>query len=735
MLSIWLFRSIRVGKLCWVGTIRRLRFDKLAFIQAFRSIISFRLPTTREAVHDRESIESALQRVKSGELSPAEATQLLLSGEVVLEAEPRYESLASLVDRLGVPPRDIVDSWCQQLCNIASQHEHETGKSLPAIDLNQWSITPQGQFVWNGRLLAANDDGNQPTQTSLDRIDQFRTTLIPTAGTDNIPCDTPAAVSEPTNDPFAGPARNKNRDRDSNRDSDKNEKRADRAWFGPRTRQVLFAAAVLGCAGIGGWILYRSSEPVMETAANKDTSATFATDVGPPATADVGEIPSTEPIGSSAAALDSLDGRALETLESMTEAELSALEEEIETSDPLSLDALMPAAASFVPNASITSASSSTDSREDTEATNANAADKLGEAGQTDSGIMNEQASGSASVKEVLGDDDDAPAESPQQTRDSTVMAIQLSPVDDPTTATKLADRPLDGLKLDFPFDVPLQIQGEQSPWEIRDTRKEMAIAVISNGPGRTELKWSDDADQSASVSALVHGRITDRSGDTVFLRPLIEADPWPIRVDKPDVMPTWDLRQPIPPRVARLSIDLDLPDDIEAGWIESVEPESLRRARGLAVLTPKDGESVSLGIRFDIRCSRKLSCRVRYAGRLDASMPWQVVSVPLLEQFANQLTQQAILVSKEATRLDSVYEIAGSSGRRILRVKQNRNDALAETIRTASQRVAQLQTLIATIEAAATLRVRVWVEWPDTEQTLLTTDPSDSDPSDSDAQ
>ncbi len=271
---------------------------------------------------------------------------------------------------------------------------------------------------------------------------------------------------------------------------------------------------------------------------------------------------------------------------------------------------------------------------------------------------------------------------------------------------TKLADSPMNGLKLDFPFDVPLQIQGEQSPWEIRDTRKEMAIAVISNGPDRTELKWSDGC---RPVGLLYRPWSTGESPiavvNTVFLRPLIEADPWPIRVDKPDVMPTWDLRQPIPPRVARLSIDFDLPDDIEAGWIEPIEPESLRRARGLAVLTPKDGESVSLGIRLDIRCSRKLSCRVRYAGRLDASMPWQVVSTPLLEQFANQLTQQAILVSREATRLDAVYEIAGSSGRRILRVKQNRNDALAETIRTASQRVAQLQTLIATIEADAAIQ------------------------------
>ena len=109
---------------------------------------------------DRESIESALQRVQSGELSAAEATQLLLAVEAnpqaaqaVAESDSSSESLASLVERLGAPPGDIVDAWCQQLCEIASQHEQETGESLPAIDLNHWSITPRGRFAWNGRRL------------------------------------------------------------------------------------------------------------------------------------------------------------------------------------------------------------------------------------------------------------------------------------------------------------------------------------------------------------------------------------------------------------------------------------------------------------------------------------------------------------------------------------------------------------------------------------------------------
>ncbi|MGB7325860.1 MAG: hypothetical protein WBD31_13380, partial [Rubripirellula sp.] len=188
------------------------------------------------------------------------------------------------------------------------------------------------------------------------------------------------------------------------------------------------------------------------------------------------------------------------------------------------------------------------------------------------------------------------------------------------------------------------------------------------------------------------------------------------------DTMPTWNLRAPIPPSVSRISVDFDIPDDLEIGWVEPIEADAIRRSRGLAVLTSTDNEDVSLGIRFDIRCNRKLECRLRFAGRLDSSMPWNMVSNAGVEAFANQLAYQAGLVSNEAQRLSAVYEIARTStGRRVIKIKQSRNDALAEEIRTAAKRVAQLQSLMATIESTATLRVKVWVDWPDTEQTILT--------------
>ncbi len=215
---------------------------------------------------------------KSGELSPAEATQLLLAGEGIPEVVLQYESLASLVDRLGVPPRDIVDSWCQQLCDIARQHEHETGESLPAIDLNQWSITRQGQFAWNGRLRTANHGGKQ-TYTIIARSNR------------PVPHYFDSRLLRSTVFPRSHQLRLGDR-----RKIGRQVRLEIKIRTGIRTRttsgrivhglghipgRFCSPRQFLAASGREVGFCIRSSQPVMETAANNDTPATFSTDLGP----------------------------------------------------------------------------------------------------------------------------------------------------------------------------------------------------------------------------------------------------------------------------------------------------------------------------------------------------------------------------------------------------------------------------------------------------------------------
>ena len=264
-----------------------------------------------------------------------------------------------------------------------------------------------------------------------------------------------------------------------------------------------------------------------------------------------------------------------------------------------------------------------------------------------------------------------------------------------------------------------MDLQETAEGWQVRDPDGPNNVATIGVGDEASEFRWEGEP-TSTLVSTLSQGRLVDSEGKVVYLRPHVTADPWPVRVGKSDEMPSWDLGHPIGQRGCRVSIAFDLPKEVEEAWIEPVESDSPRRTRAVAMVTPQDGETVALGIRLDVRCGRKLSCRVRYAGRLDPSMPWQVVSTAGLEQFASQLSAQAIVVRNEADRLDRVERLADAAGRRILQVKQERNDQRAESIAIALERVAELQSLIARLEAAATLRLRLWVEWPDREQVLF---------------
>jgi hypothetical protein len=668
-----------------------------------------------ESVISQETIEAALRRVQSGELSPAQATRLLLAVEHDQRGtlDDERESLASLVGRLGTPPADILDAWCRQLCRVAGQYEEETGEPLPEIDPHQWSITAGGDFVCNGRPFDSTRVMATASQSSLDRINRFLDAFRPDASTEGRPRD--LAGDDDGNRGVVKPdiAKDVPASDPSQRDPTAEVDQAGGNRLRRRIGLAAFFIAFVGCVAIAGRVLLIASQG--EHAETPSTANNAA-----PGTLD-GPTNAAPPVSRSAETVET--AASLETLHSITEDELQSIETGAELEPSFSLQDLMPPVAHFVPPDAMTVA--------DAESVEMDAADP-GLA--PDQAPMPRPGGPRAAVipsasHDGMASDELAPDESPQRTTASMVMAAELGPVKQTDAATQLSASSLTGLELEFPFDVPLKMAEDDSGWNIHDERAGAIIAKVTSGTDGTELRWSDQAIGSSTASALTHGRITDASGGMIFLRPRIEADPWRIRVDEPDLMPTWNLRFPIPPRAARLSVAFDLPEGIEQAWVEPIAAESLRRTRGLAVLRPRDDENVALGMRLDVRCGRKLSCRIRYAGRLDSTTPWQIVTAARLAQFADQLTHQAALVSKEATRLAKVYELAGSEGKRILRVKRDRNDAQAETLRTGLRRVAQLQTLIAALEAEGSLRIRVWVDWPDTQQDLLILRADDREP------
>lgn len=679
---------------------------------------------------DRQAIQSTLTRLQDGTLTPQQATQQLLGlddkpttpVDELTQAPASQPTLGEMVDRLGPPDSEIVDAWCHALEQHAQQFQSQTEAALSPIDWRACRLTDEGSLEWPDTKWPDTErpDTSTPLSTT-ELVDHFRRSVL---GDAPVPSSIAVAVDE--------------------KKVTRVEPKRDQAWHRRPPVQRIAIASTLIAFAVSGYIVTAMIRSDPNAGADDMTQQNLGNAIkeeSPSARpqADLfapGLIAEAERLGG-----DRLADEDLEMIESMSQAEFAALESSTQASPTsFSLDAFMPVAIPSVPGETANPASDDRVPPIETDITSMPSDPALVDVSPNMPAVGE-----SDSIDSVLNDDQPEPEETIQPT---SIAAAPNTPPEKPTTSSielppsdsaesvaidKLA---IDSAKLEFPFDVPIEMvddradppeQTEPSPMTrlIRGARKQIPIALLSTthtvAPEPvTSIRWQSPPERSASASSLIHGRFRDTVGNVVYLRPGIESDPLEISLDQFDVMPTWDLRYAIPPRDTRISVDFDLPQDLELAWIEPVDPESVRRGRAAAVLTCPDYEGVSLGVRMDVRCTRKLSCRIRYAARLDSSMPWQTVSTPLLQSFNAQMQSQADLIAREADRLSNVYDMAGTMGRRIIRIKQKRNDAFADQVDAILERTVQLETLIAKVESSAQMRINVWVQWPDTAQPLL---------------
>ena len=646
---------------------------------------------------DRDAIQAILHQVQAGEITPQEATDRLIAAE-------NAETLQSLVERLGTPPDDIVFAWCDQLRSIASAYEADTGDPLPEIDLSRWAITSDGDLLLDGRRFKTSDYAPRASQVSLDRVLDFQRKWVPDGQVSRSAEPNTIAARFPVKTP-AGEA-------DTKATSNGSEPKSDvvHASSGQATRLVMFVG-IAACAAAAAFILFRasgpSSEPVAEISSPDSTRAAAVTTA--PTNIDI-DAPTTDVVGEESSA-------EIVTLETFEPSEELEPDPELENELSMSLEGLMPSLDDFK---SKPPAAADTPDSDPAQPENTN----------VDASGSDPPAKSDEPTEGQIADDEPIPTESPQETRPMPAASVQLADPGEVDVPVLLADRPLQELKIAFPYDVPVEVKQQDDVWAIRDKRKDVTLAVIRRSEQGTELNWSKTAKQSPVVSSLVHGRLKDDADNSIYLRPQVESDPWAFDFQKTDVMPTWDLGGPVPPQVSNLEVKFQLPDDIEFGWIDPVEATEIRRGRGTAVINVAGEEEVAVAIRFDVRCTRKLAIRMRFAARLDPSMNWQIVSNPLLTQFSNQLAERASMINHESDRLAKVYRsLDQRDAKRYIRNKQDHVKDLSKQTETAAKRVAKLQTLMARLESEAKIGFRVWVDWPDGQQDLLTAMGTDQEP------
>ena len=644
---------------------------------------------------------------------------------VAVDSDAGTESLSCVLDRLGQPPSDILDGWCKQLCYAAIVHHEDTGKPLPPIDSDRWQVNPTGELACNGFAFRVSPtaDWPQPDPESLQHIIQFRDQFDPAPQAAVMDVSVRGSKAEPAeNDDSQLPRKQRRRS----------------VKPASSLRRHLFAAAMAACVAAIGAVLYQATRKPPKPIADSDPSVA-APNVFDPGN---GSDAALDPVGSSHASVSlntdpvgnddplnevAVPGDAdmdLQMIESVQGDSVHGdmAESGSATKQPadLSLDSLLPAM-----NAASDSASDSANQQNaDAIVTDSDASpDSVGEMPDLVESLGQGKIGDGQGIDPLADDDSTGPDESPQPTRAAEISAKSLPEIDDAQSLVTLIAAQAETLRLEFPHKVDLELSPAEadSRQTIRSTRSQAPVASVFSQDDGVQFQWVDAAAKQPLSRFLLHGRVKDAAGNVTYLRPTILADPMSIRLDESDIHPSWDLTGPIPPG-AQLSISFSLPKEVEQAWIQPIDPSSIRRTRGLAVLTPKDGETVSLGLRFDIRCSRKLSTRIRYAARLDNSMPWQLVSRPMLEQLANQITNQQTFISNRLIQLDKLRSAVDYAGRREVKKQREFVEGQAKQLKLIAGRVSDLQELILAVEAEGDLILKVSVPWSDTEQVLLET-------------
>ncbi|NND98752.1 MAG: hypothetical protein HKN47_15635 [Pirellulaceae bacterium] len=674
---------------------------------------------------DPSQWQDALEKVRVGELTPQAATAWLLAdrsaganvssdasdSQVMAVAwDDDGEPVDSLLARLGTPPDDIIAAWCQQLAAASVIHQREWQLPLPEIDLSHWKVTAEGELLFGGYVFRVSEGETCPQvdRDSSNNIDRFRYRL--SQGIDHDACPFESAAS-PISQTKLSQAKTHPRAKKATT------KRA--AENAPMRRLAMRGLLAIGAVAIVA-ILFHASQPGQDDRSSMDqgpgSANSIETGTRRDGLADASVTAQSAPDRSESdlnlSGDQNLSGDFLlldsnDSAESDSTPRLSVLPEPM-----MSIGSLVPDLG--LTDAEVDPAQQQKDSKDESaksEAVEATAAE------------MNDVASLIEGADPLQDDEAPTPVESPQPTRVADVASVSLPPPGDVDTNVDLLVGDTTSLQLQFPFDVALALKQDPEGaglWQIVDTRSQSTVANV--GSEDQGFRWAERSQQTASSSALLHGRLVDDAGNTVYLRPRVESEPWKIDLSQWDTRPTWDLQGPIPPRIARLAVDFDLPEEVEVGWIEPIEATSLRRTRGVAVLTLQDDDSVSLGIRLDVRCSRKLSIRVRYAARLDAQSPWQNVSRPMLDQLSDQVVLQQEITSRQIVQMNHVYASADTDRRRSLRPVRDALEARGKSLLLVAQRMSTLAQLIARVESEASLQLKVSVDWSDGEQILLET-------------
>lgn len=337
-----------------------------------------------------------------------------------------------------------------------------------------------------------------------------------------------------------------------------------------------------------------------------------------------------------------------------------------------------------------------------------------------------ENADSSRTLNDVWRDTaDETGPESEQPVRVAKTRFVEL-PTTSKTNSVAVVDAAGVELRaIEFPQDVPISMSAP----DLRDTvnlvndRTGVVLASLRrDASGARVFQWVQGAANDSLSNRFVHGRLVDANGGLIYLRPAIEADGMPLALNIRN--PSWSLGAPILRAASELQLELSVPDSIDLAWQTPFNVTRPRKGEAIAILTPTDGETVAVAIKLKVETDRRLSCKLEYACRLDPKWRWMPLTEAGLSDFQQRFQQYEDQFGMYKRGIEQQYDLASSNERSFLREQKAKMEVAEQELKLMRQRLAMLTSLISQMETQVGLELHLYVQWPESQQTILRTAP-----------
>ena len=262
------------------------------------------------------------------------------------------------------------------------------------------------------------------------------------------------------------------------------------------------------------------------------------------------------------------------------------------------------------------------------------------------------------------------------------------------------------------------------------------------NRDGGVVFRWTDNASSNPNVEGLRNMRFAYPDGK-LFLREPTHVPSLAPSLSEKAPQYRWLLSTPPDMRQTKTTLQVaeknqDATDELgdAAGrkgaaksktapliyrWLAPIESAAGKKLRGLLEVSLKDESPVRVRIRTDLQIGREISIGLVAVASLDPAFGWQGITPPTIAASVDRLTELRTNSTRLLTLVEQQYSQAvQSDARTLLRQRRDRLEDQEKMLEQYSERLAELQLLVARIEAELTVEMSISTAWADSMQTIF---------------